>query len=292
LSGPYIVAEVANVLGEGPRWHPGEQALYWLDIRSKVLYRYVPETGRRTRFDLQELVAAYAFLPDGGYLFATKTGFVLADALAVIKRTLMQPEAENEGVRFNDAMVDVNGRFWAGTLNEDGSKDNKLYRMETDGSLEVIETGVGLANGIGWSPDNRTMYFNDTTRERIYAYDYDPDTGTTSNRRILVDTTDLPGSPDGLAVDEEGGIWVAFYGGSQVLRFDPEGNVIHTIPMPVTQPTACAFGGPDRKTLYITSARQELSSDDLAEQPAAGDLFAYETDVVGLPVYFLNPIQK
>jgi sugar lactone lactonase YvrE len=145
-----------------------------------------------------------------------------------------------------------------------------------------METGVTVANGIGWSPDNKTMYFTDSAPKIIYAYDFDPSTGAIENRRNFMHTPDEPGVPDGLAVDSEGFIWSARWDGWKITRYDLEGKVEREIPVPVGRPTSCAFGGPGLKNLYITSARVGLSETELREQPLAGDLFVLETDVKGM----------
>jgi sugar lactone lactonase YvrE len=156
-----------------------------------------------------------------------------------------------------------------------------LYRLDPDGSVHRMETGITVSNGIGWSLDHKIMYFTDSLRYVIYAYDYDPVTGRIANRRPFVQLPAEQGVPDGLAVDREGFVWSALWGGWKVVRFDPEGKLEREIPMPVANPTAPAFGGPQLDELYITSARLGLSEDDRKKQPLAGNLFRLKTEVRG-----------
>jgi sugar lactone lactonase YvrE len=179
----------------------------------------------------------------------------------------------------NDGACDPQGRFWAGTMAYDESPGaGTLYRLELDGRCSTVLTGLTISNGIGWSPDGGTMYLSDSGTRLVEAFDFDGVTGAISGRRTLV-RIDEPGvAPDGLTVDEDGDIWVAMYGGWAVHRYGPEGSLRATLPMPVAQATSCAFGGDDRRTLFVTTGRERLEEGDLEGQPDAGRVFS----VVGL----------
>jgi sugar lactone lactonase YvrE len=269
-----------NELGEGPLWHAGEGALYWVDIYGEAFHRLHVESGRHERFEVGVQVGVLAFRSGGGLLMATQNGFAFWDESAGKLDHFADPEADKPQSRFNDGAVDRNGRFWAGTMG-DGAH-NALYRLDPDGSIHTMETGVIISNGIGWSPDNRTMYYADSPRKVIYAYDYDAASGGIANRRALVQDED-PGVPDGLTVDEEGFIWSARWGGWCLNRYDPAGQLERKIAMPVEFPTSCIFGGPDLDTLYITSAWTELGEAGRADRPLDGDLFSLKTAVRGMP---------
>ncbi|MEM7114476.1 MAG: SMP-30/gluconolactonase/LRE family protein [Chloroflexota bacterium] len=274
---------VQNVLGEGPMWHVGEQALYWVDIQSDCFYRYFRATGKVERFDVGIMVGTLVFRQAGGFLLATRDGFAQWDLDTQQLVFVGDPEAD-KATRFNDGAVDANGRFWAGTMGMQGQGAvAALYRLDPDYSLHTIETGVTVSNGTGWSPDLKTMYYTDSPTRTIFAYDFDVETGAVANKRPFAVAPEGEGFPDGLTVDSEGCIWSARWDGWRVVRYDPTGQLMETITMPVQRPTSCMFGGPSLDELYITSASVGLSEAEKARQPQAGDLFRLKTAVKGLP---------
>jgi sugar lactone lactonase YvrE len=278
------VLAVQNILGEGPLWNSEEQALYWVDIYGHRFYRYEPATGELESFNVGLPVGALALRKAGGLVMATKRGFAFWDRQEGL-RSIVDPEAHKPYSRFNDGAVDRQGRFWAGTMcdPEDGcpQPESSLYRLDPDLSLHVMATEVGIANGIGWSPDQRLMYFTDSPLRMIYVYDFDAATGTIENRRPFVHTPEEKGVPDGLTVDSEGFVWSACWGGGKITRYDPTGKVERVIQLPVQYPTSCTFGGPSLDELYITSAWTALSEEKRRQQPLAGDLFRLRTDIKG-----------
>lgn len=272
------VLAVGNELGEGPIWSTEEQALYWVDITQHCFHRLYPATGEHEVFQVGLPVGALGLRASGGLVMATKNGFATWDWNAL--HFIAHPEEGKPNARFNDGAVDRQGRFWAGTLSEDPT--SSLYRLDPDGSVHTMETGVTISNGIGWSPDNRTMYFTDSPEHVIYAYDFDPESGTIENRRPFAHTPDEQGVPDGLTVDREGFVWSARWGGWKITRYDPDGRVEREIRLPVQCPTSCTFGGPGLDELYVTSAQTALSEAEKEQQPLAGDLFRVKTDVSGM----------
>lgn len=276
-------------LGEGPVWHPVEQVLYWLDIYQGRLHRYNPEAGSHEVTDLGLVTSAMGVRAGGGFVMATKKGFALWDADKRQFQFLGMPEPdETEDMRFNDGKTDRQGRFWAGKMSS--GPVNSLFRLDAGFSAHRMESGITISNGLGWSPDNRTFYFTDSEIKTIYAYDFDAESGAISNRRIFarVPREGKEGFPDGLAIDEEGCIWSARWGGWKVVRYTPDGAIEREIPMPVEFPTSCAFGGPGLKDLYITSAWVEVPPERRAAQPMAGDVFRLKTDVKGLAEPFFR----
>ncbi|HEX8231281.1 MAG TPA: SMP-30/gluconolactonase/LRE family protein, partial [Chloroflexia bacterium] len=192
-------------------------------------------------------------------------------------------ELEKKESRFNDGAVDPEGRFWAGTMTHDGSASSSLYRLDPDYSVHTMAAGLTISNGIGWSPDGRTMYHTDTEKQVIHAYDFDAATGNIENRRDFVRTSEEEGFPDGLTVDAEGFVWSAFYGGWQIVRYDSDGKREREVRLPVANVTACTFGGHDLTDLYITTAWSGLNEEQRREQPLAGDLFLLHTNIKGQP---------
>jgi sugar lactone lactonase YvrE len=277
-----------GILSEGPRWHEERQELLWVDILGRRLHRgTMAEDGGLERVQTIELdrhVGAVAPAVDGGYVVAAGQGFLFVAEDGSV-RELAQPEAGRPEVRMNDGACDAQGRFWAGTMAYDERPGaGVLYRLELDGGYTTVLTGLTISNGIGWSPDERTMYLNDSGTGLLDAFDFERSSGTISGRRTLV-RIDEPGvAPDGLTVDEEGGIWVALWGGGAVNRYAPDGSLLRTVETPVQRPTSCAFGGRRRDTLFVTSAQEGLDEAALANQPHAGHVFAITgLGVRGLP---------
>lgn len=276
-----------DVVGEGPVWSVDEQALYWVDILGCRFHRFHPASGEHDTYTLDVTIGALALRATGGLVMATGKGFATFDLATRTVTFLAHPEASTPHMRFNDGNVDCRGRFWAGTMSTIPEKwhslQGNLYRLNPDRSVQVMDTGYALINGIGWSPDNASMYVVDSVHKLVYLYDFDPDSGAIAHRRTFLDTSDEMGVPDGLAVDQEGALWVAFWDGWKIVRYDPSGKRLSQIDLPVQCPSSCAFGGKNLDELYITSAWEELNEQQRANQPLAGDLFHMKTGVVGIP---------
>jgi L-arabinonolactonase len=276
-----LVIPTHDECGEGPLWNVTEQALYWVDIEKKLYHRLHPATGVHDIVEVGELLGVLAFRQSGGLVVATDNGYSFFDPLKKKLERIGDPEADKSGTRFNDGKVDRKGRFWAGTLGD--VYKNSLYRLDPDQTIHTMETGIDVSNGIGWSPDTKTMYYVDSSPALIYAYDFDLESGTIANRRVFVDHSSGPGVPDGLTVDAQGFIWTAFWGGWCLNRYDPQGKLERTIQLPVECPTSVAFGGPDLEDLYITSACMEIPLAERANRPQDGNLFCIRGLAKGLP---------
>jgi sugar lactone lactonase YvrE len=277
-----------GLLSEGPRWHAERQELLWIDILGRQVHRGTVGTNggmeRLETITVDRHVGAVAPAFAGGYVLAAGQGFLFLDDAGQV-RELAQPEAGRTDVRMNDGACDPQGRFWAGTMAYDEAPGaGVLYRLELDGSCTAVLTGLTISNGIGWSPDGTAMYLNDSGTASIYAFGFDGSSGAISDRRTLVHIEEPGVAPDGLTVDEEGGIWAALWGGGAVNRYRPDGSLLESIELPVERPTSCAFGGPDRATLFVTTARVDLDEAALSRQPEAGRVFAIDgLGVRGLP---------
>ena len=263
------VGAVKAILGEGPRWDAAADRLLWVDIDGCALH-----AGER-RVACGAKVGAAAPWDDGTVLVA------LADALAAVDlaggavRPLARIPHARPGLRCNDGACDPQGRFWIGTMAEDLSPGaGALYRYDPDGSLRAVLTGVTLANGLGWDPSGRRMYFIDSTTQRVDVLDFDPARGEVADRRAFAEVPAGDGIPDGLAVDDEGGVWVALFGGGEVRRFSPDGEPAGRVEVPARDTTACCFAG---RRMYVTTA----SRDD--DAPLAGRLFVLDLPFSGPP---------
>jgi sugar lactone lactonase YvrE len=277
------VVSISNVIGEGPRWNAAEQRLYWVDfIENQNIHSWHPATQELHTYPTDAPVTALGFRREGDLIVATR-GQIATFSLAAKKLSSLASAEDAPAMRLNDGAVDAKGRFWVGSMHSEKQSEphGSLYRFDPDGSLHTMDTGFTVSNGLGWSPDQRTFYFIDTFRRVIYAYDYSASAGSISNRRVFVQTVEADGYPDGLAVDAEGHVLVAFWGGWKIVRYGPDGKPEREIRFPVANPTACAFGGRALDELYVTTARLALTADQLAEQPMAGDLFRVRLDVRG-----------
>ncbi len=264
-------------LGEGPLWDWRRQVLQWVDSDLHRLHRLTPASGVHEQVDLPLAAAAIGLRAVRGLVAATRHGFAAWDWDTRALEPITDPES-GRPTRFNDGAVDSRGRFWAGTIALDPDRyhvpENRLYRLHPDGSAHLMEDGLIISNGLGWSPDDRTMYLTDTLAQVVYAYDFDAEHGTISNRRDFVHTNDGAGYPDGLTVDTEGGVWSVHLGAGRIVRYGSFGRVDRELTLPFTCPTTCAFGGPELDRLFITTSWHILSEPDRASQPQAGDLAA------------------
>ena len=271
-------------LGEGAVWDDRGQALWWVDIKAGLIHR-TREDGSNGTTDFGEPVGCFAIREGGGLVVAAKSGFWLFDPDTGEKSALSDPEAHLPGNRFNDGTTDMQGRFWAGTMKDDGgppAPQGSFYRMDPDFSVTKWKDGIYTTNGLAFSPDGRTMYFSDSNPDvrTIWAADYDTDTGTPGDPRVFFDTRAVPGRPDGGTVDADGCYWQAGVGGWQLYRITPDGKVDMTIDMPVERPTKPMWGGSNLDILYVTS----IGAADDPKQPEAGSLFAVTgTGCQGVP---------
>ena len=277
------VLALGSKLGESPIWCERTARLYWVDSRGPALHRYDWHDRRHRSPKLPEVVGSIALCESGGLLAALRSGIYRCAEDGTLGARLAAPEPDKPENRFNDGRCDRRGRFWSGTMNDhERAATGSLWRLDTDLSCTAMRHDIIVPNSIAWSPDDRRMYFADTYREHILAFDYDADTGALANERLFA-ACPGPGRPDGSAVDAEGCLWNAEYGGGRVVRYRPDGTIDRAIGLPVSQPTCCAFGGPALDHLFITTATQRLDAAALAAQPLAGGLFVARPGVVGLP---------
>ncbi len=281
------------LLGESPLWHPVEQCLYYCDIPGHRLHRLDPTTARLDTWDFETDVSACVPARRGGLVLTLRSGIVHFDPATGASTSLVAAPYDPARERFNDAKCDPAGRLWAGTIYEPRDPPlAALYCLDETGRLTRRADGITVSNGLAWSPDARTMYWSDTKAHTIYAFDYDLVRGDLGERRVFARferraegqlLESYGGRPDGAAVDAEGCYWVAMFEGARVLRLSPRGEVLHELRLPVRCPTMPCFGGPDLRTLYITTAREKRPAEELDAQPWAGRVLQVRVDVPGLP---------
>jgi L-arabinonolactonase len=287
-SGTATVALPARAqLGECPLWSPTEARLYWEDIDGRAVHRFDPATGVDEVRAAPGRPGSLALTATPGRLLVAVEGRLsFLDWATGEWQDWIHLEPEGRGNRMNDGRCDPAGRFWVGTMFDPTSAKEatgSLYRIDADGRSTVTRTGIGVPNGLAFAPDGRTMYWADTHRDTVWAYDYDVDTGEARNEHVFLDFSGLPGRPDGACIDEDGCYWIACVYGSAVLRVTPRGDVDRQFAVPTLKPTMPAFGGPSLSTMFITSIGGGGSHAVDPAQPAAGDLFAIETGYRGIP---------
>jgi sugar lactone lactonase YvrE len=286
------VSEVACVLdakaelGECPVWSAPEQALYWVDIRAPALHRTDPESGVTHSWPMPSRIGSFGLREAGGAVVALVDGFHLVDFTTGELTPLALLPDQVAGTRFNDGKVSPDGRFFAGTMDEAQMSRPiaGLYRLDPDGSMRQVVGDLIVSNGLAWSADGRTMFHSDSKAQVVWTYDYDPGSGGVSNRRELARPTEEQGRPDGAATDEKGYYWSAGISAGVLNRWAPDGSLDRSIPLPCARPTAPCFGGPDLRTIFVTSLRHDLPDEVLAETPLSGGIFAVRVDVPGVPV--------
>ncbi|MFB5661850.1 SMP-30/gluconolactonase/LRE family protein [Alteribacillus sp. HJP-4] len=281
------ISEFKAELGEGPVWDHYNNVLYWVDIEGEKLLKYNPDTSEEKIFHIGIRTGAAVLIKSGTLLLATETGFYEWEEKTERLTFISDPEEKKDGNRFNDGKVDPHGRFWAGTMSLHGeSGTGSLYRLNHDYSIETVKTNVTISNGLAWVPDGSKMYYIDTPTKKVQVFDLNRDTGEIVNEATAFHVPENEGRPDGMTIDEEGMLWIAHFNGSQVARWNPAtGEKMDSIQMPVSLCTSCTFGGPERKDLYITTAKMIFSEEERRMQPEAGGLFRISLDIKGAPSY-------
>ncbi len=277
----HCIADVKAILGEGPVWVEREAALYWVDIKGYRIFR-LDDRNELTEWPTPMRVGSIAPRAGGGFIGGTDEGIAAIHLEHGRFDILDHPEGHLPDNRFNDGKVDRVGCFWAGTMDDtEQQAAGTLYRLESDLRWTAVDRDYRVTNGPAFSPAGDIMYHNDSARQVTYVFELD-DAGNATNRREFARYSDDDGYPDGMTVDSEGCLWIAFWDGWCVRRYSPGGDCIGKIDMPVARPTSCAFGGPALDKLYVTSAKIGLDEAAIARQPSAGGLFVVDPGVTGI----------
>jgi sugar lactone lactonase YvrE len=283
-----LVLDAKTMLGEGSIWQPKENKLYWIDIEGKTLHIYDPRSKEDKVFPVGARIGTVVPAGNGSALLALQNGIYQIDTKTGKLTFLTNPLPDTVNLRFNDGKCDPSGRFWVGTLALDSRRRGAvLYRFDRDKNIHLMLDSVSISNGIVWTADKKTMYYNDTPTLTIQAFDYDDKTGAISNRRVVVKIPKGVGAPDGMTIDSENNLWVALWGGGMVGKFNPlTGELMQKVKVPAPNVSSCAFGGKNLETLYITTARAWVKEDKLKEFPLSGGLFSVKPGVHGVPAEF------
>ena len=283
-----LVLDAKAMLGEGSIWHPKENKLYWVDIEGKALHIYDPGTNEDKQLPLGSRVGTVVPIQSGGAIVALQSGIQKINVKTGKLTYLINPLPDTVGLRFNDGKCDPSGRFWVGTMAMDSRRKGAvLWRVDKDKSVHLMLDSVSISNGIVWTADKKTMYYNDTPTGTIQGFDYDDKTGNISNRRVVIKIPRGGGGPDGMTIDADGNLWVALWGSGTVGKFNPlTGELLQKVIVPAPNVSSCAFGGKNLETLYITTARAGLNADKLKAFPLSGGLFSVKPGVHGVPAEF------
>ena len=282
-----LVVKHRAELGEGPIWDPSRGVLFWLDIINGQVHVYDPGANTDRTIQLACKPTAVVVRKAGGLVIATDQGFGALDPDTGAYEPWTDPEADLPDNRFNDGKCDPAGRFWAGTMQNEGrGAVGAMYCLDIDRSVRKVFDGVQISNGICWSLDAATMYYIDTRSGGVDAFDYDIDSGEVSGRRRVVEIAADGGGPDGMTIDTDGHLWVAQWGSSGVYQYDPNsGKLLDKVNVPASSTSACWFGGADLDELYITTAQENMSEAQRAAEPLAGCLFVARPGARGMPAF-------
>ncbi len=264
-------------LGESAFWDGRKNILFWVDINKRTIFAFDPSTAKNRECKLDQMVGAVVTTSQGGIIACLQDGIYAVNFETRAAEKLADIESDRDNTRFNDAKCDPAGRLWAGTMSMGRPRrPGTLYRIDPDYRVCSMIQNVKTSNGLVWTSDSKTMYYSDTPTQSIDSFDYHIETGSISNRKSAIRIAEACGGADGMAIDADDNIWAAHYGGGCVRCWDPKtGKVLETVKIPgAKNVTSCSFGGPDLKTLYITTASQKLSEQELKDYPNSGFLFA------------------
>lgn len=275
-----VAVEANATIGEAPTWSGRERALYWIDVKEPALHRFDPRSGQRRRWALTSDIGGFALLEDAsGAVVALREGIFRLEFASGALSCLVPAPFDPAVFRFNEGACDAAGRFWIGIMFDPANsavpaQRDSLHTFTFAEGLRPQPDAAELHNGMAWSPDGQIFYLAHSQSREVFSYRFDPQLGRISARRLFLKVPAGIGVPDGAAVDTDGGYWCALHGGSRLRRYTPAGELDAEIMLPVSQPTMCAFGGDALDVLYITTARQKLSAEQLGREPLAGSVLS------------------
>ena len=280
---PIDTWDLAAELGEGPVWVERDKALWFVDIKKQKIHRFDPASGSKRSWDSPEQVGFILPAERGGFVAGLQSGLHHFDEASGKFELIVEVDPGKPTNRLNDGTVDPQGRLWFGTMDNDEKAKSGAFYCFADGRLTRTPVdNIEITNGPAVSPDGRLLYYVDTLKGTIDCADIEDD-GSLTNLRPFVRIDPAEGHPDGPTIDSEGSVWISLYAGWEARRYSPAGELLERVRFPVANITKIAFGGPDLRTAYATTARQMLSAETIAQQPQIGDLFQFGVDMPGVP---------
>lgn len=281
-----IVTDSRDKLGESPQWSSATGELFWIDFFGPTIRRLSPDATRADwRLPNVTSIGSIVLCRDGRLLVGLDSGISVFDPADGSLTPFADPNDGREQILYNDAKVDRHGNYWIGSCDAaETAPRGILYVLNRGGKWRVGDSGFAVCNGPSFSPAGNVLYFSDSMGRQTLAYDLDPATGTLSRRRVFQTYSEADGFPDGLCVDAQGFLWVAMYEGGKILRLSPDGERVATLSLPVRVTASCCLGGPDLRTLFVTTGKASDGSD-----ADGGAVFATEVDVPGLPEPLFTP---
>ncbi|RSK25791.1 SMP-30/gluconolactonase/LRE family protein [Bacillus sp. HMF5848] len=283
-----LVIDAKAKLGEGPCWDKQTKRLYWVDIEGKYVHVYDSVTNINRSISVSQMIGAVVPRNENEVIVAAEDGFYILNLETEETKAIADPESHLPNNRFNDGKCDEMGRFWAGTMDRSFKKgQGALYCLDTDHKVATKWENVSISNGLAWSPDNRYMYYIDTPTRCVVRFDFDIEQAHISNPTTVISfSEETEGMPDGMTIDEEGMLWIAHWGGAQISRWDPSsGTQLDSISIPALNVTSCAFGGDDLSELFVTTARGEMTKEQLEKYPYTGGVFKVVPGIKGTRTY-------
>ncbi|MFT2111372.1 SMP-30/gluconolactonase/LRE family protein [Marinomonas sp. 2405UD68-3] len=282
MSNIHCLVDIQAKLAECPRWDEKTNSLYFVDIDSYQLCRFnlTTETLETRQFD--EEIGCFSLTESGGFIAAFRSGVYTSVNFTGRLSLYWAADYDQKTTRFNDGRCDFNGRFLAGTMYSPKDAFKGALHQFSNGRNTLLDQSAWTSNGLAFSPDGKTMYYSDTPNHIVYTFDYDMESGQVSNKKVFIEFPRGLGRPDGAAVDTDGNYWSALYAGQRVVKISPEGKILEEYPVPAIYPTMVAFGGPEMKTLFVTTCRSAHTEEELITYPNAGGIFAIETSSTGL----------
>lgn len=281
-----ILTKHTCLCGEGPLWDSATSTFYWIDIVDGTVNRFSLKNKNLVSFNTGQKIGSIAMASSGKIIAALKAGIYSIDFENKQMDSIVNPEAGNPGNRFNDGKCDPAGRFWVGSMSDNGiANAGTLYTLEKDASVSRKLDRISISNGMAWDVERGIYYYIDTPTRKVMAFDYDDNSGNINNGRPVVEIVPDDGTPDGMTIDMEGMLWIAHWNGGRVSRWNPHNSQkLFELFLPVSKVTSCAFGGRNLEELYITTASVGLDQTELEQQPLAGATFVYkDTGTRGLP---------
>lgn len=275
ISNCEIVADRTCLLGECPVWDNENSRIFWIDITAGDVHYFYPKTEKIYTYSLGKLIGSIGLKSPNTLIAALKSGFFEIDLLNNSINPIAFLEKEIPDIRFNDGKCDSTGRFWAGTMSITGTnKKGQLYTLEKNKTLTIKVDNVSCSNGMAWNKENNRFYYIDTPTQQVVEYDYNAKDGSITNPKKIITIEKNDGYPDGMTIDDEGMLWIALWNGWKVVRYNPStGKRILEVKLPVSKVSSCTFGGDNYEDLYITSAKVDLTDEELRVEPFAGSLF-------------------